>query len=471
MRRTAIVVGSGPNGLAAAIVMARNGWDVEVREASSVPGGGVRSAELTRPGFIHDICSAVHPMALCSPFLRGLPLQANGLEWTFSPAELAHPLDDGTAVLLVRSVRETAAELGPDGAAWIKLFDPLVRNWHTLMGETLRPILHIPRHPFLLARFGMRAVLPASWLVRMSFREQRAKALFAGAAAHSVLPLGALLSSAFGFIIGGSAHAVGWPTPSGGSGNLASSPIRILESYGGRVRTDARVNHLRELDGVDAKVLDITPKQLLQLAPDRLPGPYQRTLQRFRYGPGVFKVDWALREPIPWKAKDCSRAITVHLGGTFEEIAASERDCWQGKPPTKPFVLLAQQSLFDPTRAPQGCHTAWAYCHVPNGWTGSALDAIENQVERFAPGFRDCILARTTKSAAEFEAGNNNLVGGDVNGGAPTPLQFVFRPTWRTYRTPLKGTYLCSASTPPGGGVHGMCGANAAQAVLRDFDR
>lgn len=465
--RSAIVVGSGPNGLAAAIELARSGLDVEVREGATQPGGGARSGELTLPGFVHDFGSAVHPWALISPFFSKLGLHAHGIRWRWSPVELAHPLDDGTAVLLHRSVRQTAAELGRDSAAYRNLFEPVVKNWRLLVHDVLVPPLHIPRHPFALARFGVPAVQPATFLANATLSGERAKALFMGLAAHSVGNLHAPLTAAFGLMLGGAAHVVGWPIPVGGAQAITTALTSVLHSYGGRLLTKTRVNTLDELQSADLKLLDITPRQFAGMAgPSELPGSYRRALEAYRYGPGIYKVDWALSEPVPWRAKDCSKAITVHLGGSADEIAASELAAWEGRPPENPYVLFVQPSLFDPSRAPEGKHTAWAYCHVPNGWPGSALQQIEDQVERFAPGFRDCILERTTHSASEMQDWNPNLIGGDVAGGALTIKQFTLRPTWRYYSTPLKDVYLCSSSTPPGGGVHGLCGANAARAAL-----
>jgi phytoene dehydrogenase-like protein len=466
MQRIATVIGSGPNGLAGAITLAQAGLDVDVREAAPEFGGGARSAEVTLPGFVHDLGSAVHPMAVSSPFFSKLPLGDHGLNWIWSPAAVAHPFDDGTAITLERSVSETTAQLGEDAEAYSKLFDPLVRNWPTLAPEVLRP-LGIPAHPILMARFGVRAVLPATVLTLSSFRAMRARALFAGLAAHSVLPLESPLSSAFGFILGVTGHSVGWPIPRGGAQSITNALAGILKSLGGRITADARVTSLGDLSRRDAILCDVTPRQFMGLANGRLPSRFECALNRFQYGPGIFKMDWALREPIPWKAKECFRAATVHLGGTLEEIAASERTAWRGQPPDSPFVLLAQPTLFDSTRAPAGNHTAWAYCHVPNGWPGSALAQIEAQIERFAPGFRDCILARRPWSSVEMQQCNPNLIGGDLNGGAPTLKQFVLRPTWRRYATPLKGVYICSSSTPPGGGVHGMCGHYAARWALQ----
>jgi phytoene dehydrogenase-like protein len=403
-------------------------------------------------------------MALASPFFSTLPLRQHGLHWISPNAALAHPFDDGTAVLLERDMAATAAQLGSDGAAYRKLFEPLVKNWAELADGALRPI-GWPNHPFLMARFGIRALQPAAGLARSVFRGMRARALFAGVCAHSTLPLESPLSASFGLIMSAAAHAVGWPIPRGGSQRIANALIGVLESLGGRVAVSSRVETLSE--NPDLTLCDVTPRQFLQLAGERLPAAYRTKLKNYKYGPGVFKVDWALREPIPWKAKDCRRAATVHLGASLEEIAASEREVSRGGIGARPFVLLVQPSLFDSTRAPEGRHTAWAYCHVPNGSAASALVQMESQLERFAPGFRECILARAVHTPAQMQAWDENLVGGDIVGGAMTPMQFFFRPTWRRYATPLKGVYLCSASTPPGGAVHGMCGYWAAQSALR----
>jgi phytoene dehydrogenase-like protein len=470
MKRSAAVIGSGPNGLAAAIVLAQAGLDVEIRESAPVAGGAARSGELTLPGFVHDLGSAVHPMAVASPFFSKLALHAHGLNWIWSSAELAHPLDDGTAVLLERDVGGTSEQLGEDSVAYRKMFTYLTKDWRKLANGVLRP-LGVPEHPFLLARFGLQGLQPATLLARSSFRGWRARAFFAGLAAHSELKLEDPLSSAFGLIMGASGHAVGWPIPAGGAQSISNALCSMLVSLGGRIVTESRVKTLEELGGRDAILCDVTPRQFLTLAGKRLPLGFRRSLERYQYGPGVFKVDWALREPIPWKAKDCLRAATVHLGGSLEEIAASERAAWEGKPPDMPFVLLSQPSLFDPSRAPAGRHTVWAYCHVPNGWPYSALNQIEAQIERYAPGFRECVLARTTHTPEQMQRWNENLVGGDISGGAPNLRQFALRPTWRRYRTPLKGVYLCSSSTPPGGAVHGMCGYYAAQWALADLNK
>ncbi len=469
MPHAAVVVGSGPNGLAAAVELARAGWPVVVREASETFGGGARSAELTLPGFVHDICSAVHPLGASSPFFRSLPLHQHGLEWIQPPRPLAHPLDDGTAVLLERSLDATAASLGRDGAGYRGLIEPLVGDWPRLEAALLQPLVRIPRHPLAQARFGLSAIRSARGLAEMSFAGERAQALFAGLAAHSILPLESAGSASFGLVLGILGHAVGWPIPCGGAQRIADALASTLHSLGGQILTGAPVESLDGLMPARAVLCDVTPSQLLRIAGSRLPASYRRALGRYRYGPGVFKVDWALNEPIPWRASDCTRAGTVHVGGTLEEIAASERAAWRGEHSDRPFVLLAQPSLFDPTRAPAGKHTAWAYCHVPNGSPVDMTERIERQIERFAPGFREVVLARHTMSPAELEKQNANLVGGDISGGANELRQIFARPALRAvpYATPVEGLYLCSASTPPGGGVHGMCGYNAARAALK----
>lgn len=469
-KANAIVVGSGPNGLAAAIALAQAGCEVEVREAALAPGGGARTAEITLPGFLHDLGSAVHPMAISSPFFAKLPLAAHGLEWIYSPAPLAHPLDDGSAVVLERSVEETAAQLGSDASCYRRFFQPLVDDWQTLVRELLRPLVRVSHHPLLVGRFGLAALQPAALLAKAAFRTPRARALFAGLAAHSTLKLEAPLSSAFAFIMGAAGHAAGWPIPQRGAQSITDALSAVLASLGGRVVTESRVESLDTLGAPDLILCDVMPRNFVGLAGQRLSVPFRELLARYKHAPGVFKVDWALREPIPWRAKDCSRAATVHLGGSLEEIAASERGAWEGRPPKNPFIILVQPSLFDATRAPAGKHTAWAYCRVPNGWRGSALDALEEQIERFAPGFQECILARAIQGTADLERWNANLVGGDVSGGAPTLKQFILRPTWRRYGTPLDGVYLCSSATPPGGAVHGMCGYWAAQCALRGLE-
>ena len=466
----AVVVGAGPNGLAAAVEMARAGLSVRVLEAADTVGGGARSAELTLPGFVHDVCSAIHPLGIASPFFRSLPLADHGLEWVEPPAALAHPFDDGGAALLARSPDAAMPTLGEDDERWGRLFAPLVRNPESLLDEILAP-LHVPAHPLTLARFGLRALLPATTVARRSFRGARARGLFAGLAAHSMLPLERPPSAAFGLMLGLLGHAVGWPFPRGGSQALSDALASYLRSLGGEIETGRRVESLAELGETRLVVLDVTPRGLLELAGDRLPDRYRRRLERYRYGPGVFKLDWALAGPIPWRADECSRAATVHLGATLEEIAASEAAPAQNRIAERPYVLLAQQSLFDPTRAPAGRHTAWAYCHVPNGSSVDMTERVESQVERFAPGFRERILARSALGPADLERSNPNHVGGDINGGLADLRQLLTRPVarWSPYSTPLPGVFLCSASTPPGGGVHGMCGFHAARAALRSI--
>jgi len=462
------VVGAGPNGLAAAIVLARAGRRVKLIEGAPTIGGGCRSEELTLPGFIHDPCSTVHSLALISPFMKSLPLAEHGFEAVHPAAPLAHPLDDGTAVMLERSVEETSRNLGPDSQAYRRLFDPLVRNAEALVQEILGPA-RLPRHPIVLARFGLSALRSAAGLARSRFEGERARALFAGCCAHSMLSLRSVASASFGIVLLTGAHAVGWPVARGGSQRLADALAAHLRSLGGEIETGRWVESLDELGDGGLKLLDVTPQPLLKMAGNRLPPRYARRLARYRYGPGLFKLDWALDGPIPWRAKEVARAGTVHLGGTLEEITASEDAANNGKECDRPFVLLVQPSLFDDSRAPVGKHTAWAYCHVPNGSSRDMTEAIESQVERFAPGFRDLIVARSAMGPAEVERRNPNYVGGDLNGGIQDWRQLFTRPVARLdpYSTPVEGLYICSSSTPPGGGVHGMCGYFAATSALR----
>jgi phytoene dehydrogenase-like protein len=466
----AVVVGSGPNGLAAAITLARAKCSVLVLEANATIGGGARSAELTLPGFLHDLCSAVHPLAAGSPFFKTLPLERFGLTWIQPDIPLAHPLDDGTAACLHRDVDLTAAQLNADGRAYRRLVEPLEGNWEKLATEFLQPMLHLPRHPVALARFGIPAVCPAAFLAKFLFKHEPARALFAGIAAHSFLPLEAPVSSAFALVLGMAGHAVGWPIPRGGSQAIANALANHFRELGGKIDPNHRVDNLDALPKSRAVLFDISPWQFVRIAGDRLPKPYRQRLQRFRHAPGIFKIDYALNSPVPWKAEACKRAGTIHLGGTLDEIAQTEREIARGKIPERPFVLVAQQSLFDETRAPRGQHTLWAYCHVPFDCRFDMSEHIEAQIERFAPGFRDCVLARHSMRAVDLEKSNPNLAGGDINGGAVNFAQLIARPILSPtpYRTPLTGIYLCSASTPPGGGVHGMCGYHAARAALRD---
>jgi phytoene dehydrogenase-like protein len=464
----AVVVGAGPNGLAAAITLAREGKSVLLVEAADTIGGGTRSAELTLPGFVHDVCSAIHPLAAYSTFFRSLPLHEHGLEWVHPPAPLAHPMDDGSAAVLERSIEESGRTLGKDAEAYRRLVAPLVRDWDRLTGSIMGP-LRFPAHPIALARFGVKAILPARLLARAAFRGEQARALFAGMAAHSMLPLDRPPSAAFGLVLAALGHVAGWPVARGGSQMIANALGSYLQSLGGEIVTGQTVISLRDLPPSRAVLLDVTPRQVLRIAGDRLPSGYRRQLSRFRYGPGVFKLDIALDGPIPWKAAECARAGTVHLGGPLDEIVSAERAVAEGKHPLKPFVLLAQQSLFDATRAPEGKHTVWAYCHVPNGSTFDMAERIEAQIERFAPGFRDRILARHAMSSADMQGYNPNYIGGDINGGLQDLRQLFTRPVVRPtpYITPAKGLYICSSSTPPGGGVHGLCGWEAARSALK----
>jgi phytoene dehydrogenase-like protein len=467
-RDDAVVIGSGPNGLAAAIELARAGRSVVVREAADEIGGGLRSGEVTLPGFVHDLCSAIHPMAAASPFFRSVPLEEHGLEWIEPPLPLAHPLDGGRTVVLRRSVDETASALGEDAEAYSRIFRPLVKDWPQLESSVLGPLVRIPRHPGAMTRFGLDALWPASRFARRRFEGEHARALFAGLAAHSILSLDKLASASFGLVLGVTGHAVGWPLPRGGSQAIANALGSYLQSLGGEIATGSPVESLDELAGVETVLCDVTPRQFLKLAGDRLDSRYRRALERFRYGPGVFKLDWALSAPIPWADPDSGSAGTVHLGGTLDEIVASERTPERGETSERPFVLLAQPTMFDPSRAPDGQHIAWAYCHVPNGSTSDRTEAIERQIERFAPGFGELVLARNVMGPADLERRNANLVGGDIAGGSNELSQLIARPALRPvpYSTPLDGVYLCSASTPPGGGVHGMCGYLAARAAL-----
>jgi len=463
----AIVIGSGPNGFAAAITLARASRRVLLIEGQDEIGGGLRSAELTLPRFVHDVCSAVHAMAPAALFFRDLPLSEHGLEWVYPAAPVAHPLDGGTAVIVERSVNETATRLGEDGNAYEQSVGWLVRNWPKLERVILGPP-RIPMHPLLAARFSLMGVRSAAYEARRLFRGTPARALFAGQAAHSILPLENAGTAAFAIVLGATAHVTGWPFAKGGSQNVANALASFFRSLGGEIVTGQIVNSLDDLPESRAVLCDVTPRQLLRIARHRLPPTYRRELERFRYGPGVCKMDWALSAPIPWTAKECSRAGTVHIGGTLEEFCESERAPWRGEHAERPFVLLAQPTLFDSTRAPAGKHIAWAYCHVPNGSTFDMSARIEAQIERFAPGFREIILKRRVMLCAELESHNPNLVGGDVTGGAPLLSQLFFRPTLGIYRTPVKGLYICSASTPPGGGIHGMCGYHAASTALCD---
>jgi phytoene dehydrogenase-like protein len=464
----AIVVGSGPNGLAAAILLQQNGLSVLLIEGENTIGGGMRSAELTLPGFIHDICSAIHPLAAGSPYFQTLPLSDHGLEYIYPEVAAAQPFDDGSAAILKQSVEETAGFLGDDARSYQNLIRPIVNNWPGMAADVLGP-LHFPKHPLAMAAFGLVA-LRSALSVANRFKTEKAKGLFAGMAAHSMLPLTKVSSAAAALVMMVTGHTNGWPFPKGGSQKLANALASYFISLGGKIETGSYITSLEQLPSSHAVLFDISPRQLLEIAGHKFSHTYKRQLERYRYGMGVFKVDWALDSPIPFTAEECRHAGTVHIGNTFAEIAASEQQTWDGGLPEKPFVLLAQQSQFDATRAPKGKHTAWAYCHVSNGSVADRTEAIEKQVERFAPGFRERILARHTMNTAEMEEYNPNYIGGDINGGVIDLGQLFTRPAlrWSPYRTSAKGLYLCSASTPPGGGVHGMCGYYAAKRALKD---
>lgn len=461
------MVGSGPNGLAAAIRLAEQGLSVKVFEASDTIGGGMRTKELMQPGFRHDVCSAIHPLAASSPYLKHLPLEKHGLEWITPEFPVAHPMDDGTAVVMHHNISQTVEELGVDGSSYRSAMEPIADNWDTLTSDFLGP-LRFPKHPIDLALFGLKALQPAS-LFQRRFKDERAKALFAGLVAHSILPLNAISTSAIGLVLGAAGHAVGWPMPKGGSQSIAEAMAGYFKSLGGEIETGSEITSVEQLPPSRAMLMDITPRQLIQIAGDRLPGSYINRLKKYRYGSGVFKVDYILSEPVPWNDPRCQRAGTIHLGGTFDEIAAGEKMMDSGQHVEKPYVLIAQQSNFDDTRTPDNRHTLWAYCHVPNGSTRDMTTEIENQIERFAPGFIDTIEQRHTMNTDQFHEYNANYFGGDINGGRQDIWQLFTRPVHliHPYATPAKGLYLCSSSTPPGGGVHGMCGYHAATLALR----
>ncbi len=464
----AIVVGSGPNGLAAATVLAQAGLDVLVLEAANTAGGGTRCAELTLPGFLHDQCSGVHPMGVLSPFFRSLNLERYGLDWAFPKYSVAHPLDQEEAVLLGTSVEECADGLGEDAAAYTKLIGPFVDDAPSLFADLLAP-LRLPQDPLRMVRFGLRGFRSATGLAHASFKGERARALLAGCAGHSVLPLEKLFTAAVGMVFLVSAHATPWPVARGGSQTIASALASAFRAAGGTIRTGTKVRSLKDLPRARAVLFDLAPRQVAQIAETNLPGGYLRRLGRYRYGPGVCKIDWALSGPIPWRDPRCSEASTVHVGGTIEEISASEAAAWNGTHSDRPYVIVCQQSHFDDRRAPRGSHTGYAYCHVPQGSTVDMRQIIESQIERFAPGFRDLILAHHTRTAVDHEVYNPSYVGGAITGGAADWTQLFTRPVLRLnpYSTPNPGLFLCSQATPPGGGVHGMCGYYAAQTVLR----
>ena len=464
----AVVVGSGPNGLAAAVVLARAGVSVLVVEAAATIGGGTRTEALTLPGFVHDVCSAVHPLAASSPLFTTLPLREHGLEWIHPPLALAHPFDDGPPARLERDIEATATSLGADAERYRALVGPFTRQWPALAVDALAP-LHWPAHPLLLARFGVYGFRSISQLVRR-FSDRAARAMLAGIAAHALRPMSSAGTAALALVLASAGHRVGWPIARGGSRAVTDALASYLITLGGRIETNAPVRSLGELPTARAILLDVTPREVMRLAGDVLPSHYGRALSRYRYGPGVFKVDWALAGAVPWRSPECASAGTVHLAGTYDDVATSEALVARGDHPERPLVLVAQPSRFDATRAPDGKHVLWGYCHVPNGSTFEMLPRIEAQIERFAPGFRDLVLARHVMPPAALEAKNPNLVGGDIGDGAYTLRQMFFRPVlrWRPHTTPVRGLYLCSAATPPGGGVHGMCGFYAARAALHD---
>ena len=467
----AVVVGSGPNGLAAAAMLSKRGASVLVVEAASTIGGGCRTAELTVPGLKHDVCAAIHPLGLGSPFFRTLPLEDHGLEWVQPEISLAHPFDDAPPVLLHRSIDETADTLGVDADRYRRLIAPLTPDWDEFCAALINP-LNLAKYPLGLARFGIPSLLSSRFITDAVFRGGRAKAFFSGCAAHSFLPLDAPITASFGLVLAILGHAVGWPVAKGGSQSIPNALASYIRSCGGEILTEARVDNLDELPESTVILCDISPRQLVDLANSRLPDGYRRQLLAYRYGPGAFKIDWALDAPVPWKDPDCSRAGTVHLGPTRADITRSEKSTWHGAVSTSPFVLLGQQSTCDPSRRPNdNIHALWGYCHVPNGFEGDCTELVEAHIERFAPGFRNHIIARNTMGPAAFQAYNANYIGGDINGGVLDLSQFIARPTLRgiPYATPVRGLYLCSASTPPGGGVHGMCGYYAALAALRDL--
>ena len=468
----AVVIGSGPNGLSAAVALAQAGASVLVLEATAQIGGGTRTAELTLPGFQHDVCSAVHTTGILSPFFRSLPLEDHGLRWVSPQASVAHPLDDQPAVIMWRSLEETASGLGADARSYRELIAPFLENAHGFFGDALGP-LGVPRHPVPFVRFGLKAMWPATAFANWRFQQSRAKALFAGCAGHSILPLDKMFTAALGLIFSIAGHVEPWPIASGGSQAIPRALGSLLRQLGGEIRTGVHVTSPAELPAARVYLFDTSPDQLASIAEAALPSGYRRRLGRYRYGPGAFKLDWALDGPIPWRDPNCLDASTVHLGGTLEEIAAGEAAVFRGKHPKRPYVLLCQQSQFDPGRAPEGKHTGYAYCHVPGGSTVDMTEAIERQVERFAPGFKDRILGRHTMNTHDFHRYNPNFVGGAITGGVADAFQLFTRPVARLdpYTTPNPRVFICSASTPPGGGVHGMCGFHSAKSALRRLER
>ncbi|MDQ2766895.1 MAG: NAD(P)/FAD-dependent oxidoreductase [Gemmatimonadota bacterium] len=468
----AVVVGAGPNGLSAAIVIAKTGRSVLVLEGQSTIGGGARSAELTLPGFIHDTGSAVHPLGVGAPFFPSLPLEHHGLEWIYSPAALAHPFDDSPPAMLRSSIEETGRSLGADADRYDRLMRPFVEHWDEIAADSLGPV-HLPKHPFVMGRFGLSALRSMRSLAESRFHGEQARGLMAGLGAHSIMPLTHIATASIGLVLATVAHRSGWPSPKGGAQRISDALASYLRTLGGEIVTDTPIASLRELPTSRVVLLDLTARNALRVGGESFSPRYREALSRYRLAPGVFKVDWALSAPVPWRDDECAQAATVHLGGTLEELVASETAPWQGEHAERPFVLLAQPSLFDRSRAPTGSQTLWAYCHVPNGSEVDMCERIEGQIERFAPDFRDCILARHVTKASELHLGNENLVGGDIIGGANTLRQLFFRPVMRSnpYKTSVKGVYLCSSSTPPGAGVHGLCGMFAARAALEELEK
>ncbi len=465
----AVIVGSGPNGMAAAVELSRNGKSVLVIEGRDTLGGGTRTQQLTLPGFQHDVCSSVHPLGIGSPWFRAVPLQDYGLEWVIPPLGMAHPFDDGSAAVLSQDLQRTKESLGQDGMAYLKLMEPLVRDWQEILEEFLGPLPFPPKHPIVMARFGLTALRSARGLVESRFQGERARAFFSGMAGHAIQPMENPITASFGLMLGALGHVLGWPFARGGSKMITAALEAYLKDLGGETETGWFVGDLDELPDARAMLFDTTPGMMVKIVKERFPERYRKQLRKFRHGPGIYKVDWALNGAVPWKAEECRQAGVVHIGGTFEEIAASERAAWEGRHSERPFVLFVQPTLFDPSRAPDGKHIGWGYCHVPAGSDVDMLDVIEGQIERFAPGFRDCILERKVWSPRELEAYNPNYIGGDIASGIQDIWQLFTRPVWKLspYETPLKKIYLCSASTPPGGGVHGMGGYHAARAALR----
>ncbi len=465
----AVIIGSGPNGLAAGILIIKAGLSVLILESNDKTGGGTRTSELTIPGFKHDICSAVHPLGAGSPFFQGLPLSEYGLKWIYPARSVVHPFEDGTAAFVSQSLDETADSLGTDSAGYKKLMIPLLKNSDAIIKDILSP-LSFPSDIYNLIRFGLKAFHPAYSFAHKMFKGQKARSLFAGLSAHSILPLNKIFTSAFGLLLGITGHKPGWPVPEGGSQRIADALSEYFKSLGGEIRTSHTVRNFSDIPESRIKIFDLTPSQIINIMGDKLPMDYLRRLKKYRYGPGVFKIDYALSDPIPFKSPLCSKSGTIHIGGSIEEITFSENQVWHNKIPDKPFSILVQPSLFDSSRAPEGKHTAWVYCHVPNGSVEDMTNRIENQIERFAPGFRDVIVARNKMNTEDLEIYNENYVGGDINGGAQDWEQLFSRPVFSLspYSMPLEGFYICSSSTPPGGGVHGMCGYNAAKKILGD---